>query len=171
MLLLTFLVKTLLTRCAVSRGPWPLGWGCAAGRPWVGPVPARSFTLEGVCGKDGLRELGTHLPPLLFAEKQSQASASPGSAGRLHQVRGAYPGLRRGHRGGLAGVRRHLLPATQRSPQAEGEALGTGGGPGPRCHQRLPGKETLFSVRCPLRSPLEQALPRAQQLFIVWVLL
>lgn len=113
----------------MSRGPWPWAGGCTAGRPWVGPVPAQSFTLVGVFGKDCLQELGTHLslPPLLFAEKQNQASASPGSAGGLHQVRGAHPGLHRGHRGGLAGVRRHLLPATQLSLQAEGEALRTGG--------------------------------------------
>lgn len=78
------------------------------------------------------------------AEKQTQASASPGRTRGLDQVHRAHSGLRRRHRGGPAGVRRHLLPTTQLSVQAEGEALGTWGRPGPRCHQRLPGKKRLF---------------------------
>lgn len=111
------------------------------------PAPARPVCRRlGTTGLGGLvcRELTC--PSACSAEQRGHASASPGGAGGLDQVRGAHLGVSGLHRGRPPGLGPHLLPATRLSPQAEGEAVGTGGPPGHRCHRRLPGKERLFPV-------------------------
>lgn len=108
MLLLTFLVKGLLTQARCVQGPWPLGWGLLLGTPTSRSGASRALHLW--MSLKGRSSGAGYSPAPLSCLQRRRIKLLPHQAARegLRQDRGAHPGLPRGHRGGLAGVRCHL---------------------------------------------------------------
>lgn len=118
--------------CPEDPGRW--AGGCTAGQPRVGLVPAQSFTLVDVFRETVFRA-GPHLPPLLFAETQNQASASPGHR-RTPPSSWCSPWSPRGHRGGSCWRPVSSTAFDTAHYRLKEKLSGPVGRPGPRTPQR-----------------------------------